>query len=212
MQQRQPRLGDVVDDYCPRERRVTNHAIVAMVGDEIRQTRCTTCESEHEYKHARVPPQRRRKETTGALYQQVLAGAPRRVMPQERAADEDQPPPSSQEQEPVPEPAVAAPPARDDDFDGPVHRRLIRATLPRLGNETPVRREPEFTLRAPLHRPGKPGRGPKGGARGHGGGQPNGARRHGAGRGQPPNGWNRSGQPGFGRAQTGRGRNKKRSR
>ena len=30
--QRQLRLGDILDDYCPRERRVTNHAIVAMIG------------------------------------------------------------------------------------------------------------------------------------------------------------------------------------
>ena len=65
MQQRQPRLGDVVDDYCPRERRVTNHAVVAMVGDEVKQTRCTTCDAEHDYKHAKVPPQRKKKEYRG---------------------------------------------------------------------------------------------------------------------------------------------------
>ena len=34
MQQRRVRLGDILDDYCPRERRVTNHAVVAMVEDE----------------------------------------------------------------------------------------------------------------------------------------------------------------------------------
>ena len=49
------RLGDVVDDYCPRERRIANHVIVAIVEDQIRQTRCTTCDAEHEYKHAKVP-------------------------------------------------------------------------------------------------------------------------------------------------------------
>ena len=48
MQQRQLRLGDIVDDYCPRERRVTNHAIVAMVEQDVKQTRCTTCDTEHE--------------------------------------------------------------------------------------------------------------------------------------------------------------------
>ena len=31
MEQRRLRLGDILDDYCPRERRVTNHAVVAMV-------------------------------------------------------------------------------------------------------------------------------------------------------------------------------------
>ena len=50
MEQRSLRLGDIVDDYCPRERRVTNHAIVAIVGDSVRQTRCSTCDTEHELK------------------------------------------------------------------------------------------------------------------------------------------------------------------
>src|ERR1700674_5614435 len=78
--QRQLRLGDILDDYCPRERRVTNHAVVAMVGPDVKQTRCSTCETEHEYKHARVPRQRRKSETPAALYSQVLAGGPKRVV------------------------------------------------------------------------------------------------------------------------------------
>ena len=65
MQQRQLRLGDILDDYCPRERRVTNHAIVAMIGPDVKQTRCSTCDTEHEYKHAKVPRQRRKSEHSG---------------------------------------------------------------------------------------------------------------------------------------------------
>src|SRR5215208_7178979 len=80
MQQRQLRLGDIVDDYCPRERRVTNHAIVAMVEQDVKQTRCTTCDTEHEYKQAKIPPQRRKKAAPGALYQEVLAGMPRKPL------------------------------------------------------------------------------------------------------------------------------------
>ena len=80
MQQRQLRLGDILDDYCPRERRLTNHVVVAMIGDDVKQTRCTTCDAEHEYKHARVPRQRRKAEPA-ALYAQVLAGAtPKKVV------------------------------------------------------------------------------------------------------------------------------------
>src|SRR5437588_11863365 len=79
MQQRQLRLGDILDDYCPRERRVTNHAVVAMLGEDVKQTRCTTCDAEHEYKHAKVPRQRRKNETPAALYSQVLANGPKRV-------------------------------------------------------------------------------------------------------------------------------------
>ena len=40
MQQRRLRLGDTLNDYCPRERRITNHVVVAMIGDDVQQTRC----------------------------------------------------------------------------------------------------------------------------------------------------------------------------
>ena len=72
MDQRQLRLGDTLDDYCPRERRLTNHVVVAMIGDDVKQTRCSTCDADHPYKHARVPRPRRKSEPA-ALYAQVLA-------------------------------------------------------------------------------------------------------------------------------------------
>lgn len=73
MQQRRYRPGDVLDDYCPRERRITDHAIVAMIDDHIKQTRCVVCDAEHEYKDGKVPPQRRKK-PQAALFSQVLEG------------------------------------------------------------------------------------------------------------------------------------------
>ena len=72
MEQRRVRLGDILDDYCPRERRVTNYVVVAMIDDEVKQTRCTTCESDHGYKHAKVPPQRRKRTLPGAPGAAVL--------------------------------------------------------------------------------------------------------------------------------------------
>src|SRR5450756_584019 len=72
MQQRRLRLGDVLDDYCPRERRLTNHAIVAMIDDEIKQTRCTTCDTEHEFKRGKMPTLRRKKDTVSTAYKEVL--------------------------------------------------------------------------------------------------------------------------------------------
>ena len=75
MEQRRLRLGDILDDYCPRERRVTNHAVVAMIEEDVKQTRCTTCDAEHAYKGGRAPA-RRKKETPAALYKEVLAGMP----------------------------------------------------------------------------------------------------------------------------------------
>src|SRR6478609_9474143 len=73
MEQRRLRLGDILDDYCPRERRVTNHAIVAMVEQDVKQTRCTTCDTEHVFKGGKAP-RRKKPESTGALYKEVLAG------------------------------------------------------------------------------------------------------------------------------------------
>ena len=73
MEQRPQRLGDIVDDYCPRERRVTNHVVVALVEDSIRQTRCTTCDADHVYKGGREPRRKLVKKETSALYDEVLA-------------------------------------------------------------------------------------------------------------------------------------------
>ncbi len=74
MQQRRLRLGDVLDDYCPRERRVTNHAVVAIVEDDVRQTRCTTCDAEHVYRHGKAPAARRPK-PQGALVAEMPDGS-----------------------------------------------------------------------------------------------------------------------------------------
>ena len=144
MQQRQLRLGDILDDYCPRERRVTNHAVVAMIGDDVKQTRCTTCDAEHEYKHAKVPPQRRKKEAPAVLYQQVLEGMPRKVRrrrsrpPRRRssptteslaAADpvESPEPPAPTMAEPTAVAPRRSPTISSRVEEGPVHRPLIRA-------------------------------------------------------------------------------------
>src|SRR5438477_7020710 len=78
MQQRQLRPGDVLDDYCPRERRLTNHVVVAMIGDDIKQTRCITCDADHDYKHARVPRQRKKSEAPGTLTS--VAPGPRKIV------------------------------------------------------------------------------------------------------------------------------------
>src|SRR5580692_11267271 len=63
MEQRSLRLGDIVDDYCPRERRLTNHVVVALVGETIKQTRCSTCDAEHVYKGARVPSRKKKNDS-----------------------------------------------------------------------------------------------------------------------------------------------------
>ena len=41
------RLGDVIDDYCVRCKRIMNHAVVSMMNAEPAKVRCRTCHSEH---------------------------------------------------------------------------------------------------------------------------------------------------------------------
>ncbi len=170
MQQRQPRLGDVLDDYCPRERRLTNHVVVAMIGDDVKQTRCTTCDADHEYKHARIPRQRRKSEPSALAAPAAIV--PKKVV-HEVVATPTEPAPDRQA-EPQAEPVYASAPEaeREERFEplpeeredredagpeeGPVHRQLIRAQLPRHDGQQPVeRRGPDFTIRQPAGRPGR---------------------------------------------------------
>ena len=222
MQQRRLRLGDILDDYCSRERRITNHVVVAMIDDEVKQTRCTTCDADHEYKAAKRPPPRRKR--PGAV-----AGDPAEGLLRPRAASEDTEPleeASSEACETSTLPhgatsdavsdaaseAEAMEAAGADDEDGPVHRRLIRATLPRPEGQAPERKSPDFTIRQPGGRGGREFDGNKPGQRfGHGprpmraqgGSQPprfggprhgSGGSRAGSGQGQPTG--NRPGHPG----------------
>lgn len=175
MEQRSLRLGEIVDDYCPRERRVTNHVIVVMDGDAIRHTRCNTCEAEHEYKEAKVP-KRKTKNGEADLAGGVL------VVPKPAATNgavAPTPPSIPVAAVPAPEPIAAAPaaeaqpPAGDEPpADGWLaHRPLIRASLPRTeGDVPPPRVIPEFTMH---QRPGRGfgGRGFRHGHPGHNGGR-----------------------------------------
>jgi hypothetical protein len=68
------RLGDVIDDYCVKCRRLTNHAIVSIVNGAAAKVRCRTCYHDHDYRHEIAPPTK--KELKQAeLYKQVLAGS-----------------------------------------------------------------------------------------------------------------------------------------
>ena len=68
------RLGDVIDDYCVKCRRLTNHAIVSILNGAAAKVRCRTCYHDHDYRHEIAPPTK--KELRQAeLYKQVLAGA-----------------------------------------------------------------------------------------------------------------------------------------
>jgi hypothetical protein len=217
MEQRPLRLGDNVDDYCPRERRVTNHAIVAIVGDSVRQTRCSACDTEHEFKGARMPRKlvKPAGEAGGVLVTPRTAPSPVESIP----AGEPATAAAAVTETAAPAPEDAASEQEQMPPDGwAAHRRLIRASLPKVeGSEPPPRPIPEFTMHQRPPSRGFHGRGFRHGGHGQGnGGHPsnNGFRtNHNNGTpfrdGDGPDG-NRPAQPGGGKPGGGRRRRRRR--
>lgn len=181
MEQRRLRPGDRLDDYCPRERRVSDHVVVAVVDDTIKQTRCVACDAEHPFKGGQAPPRRKVKEAA-VLVQPSAAPEAAEPIALDEAADpeplpnlvvrpEKKPAKGKRAAAPAAAPAPPVPMAAADtkateepegevsgeapaEDDGPVHRRLIRATLPRPEGQVPVRPLPDFTIRQPGSRGG----------------------------------------------------------
>src|SRR5271166_120477 len=50
------RLGDDIDDFCVRCKRVMNHAIVSVLNGAPAKVRCRTCHSDHDFRHEQAPP------------------------------------------------------------------------------------------------------------------------------------------------------------
>jgi hypothetical protein len=53
---REPRLGDDIDDFCVRCKRVMNHAVVSVINATPAKVRCRTCHSDHDFRHEQAPP------------------------------------------------------------------------------------------------------------------------------------------------------------
>jgi hypothetical protein len=77
------RLGDVIDDYCVRCKRIMNHNVVSVLNSEPAKVRCRTCHNDHDYRHEQAPPPKvdARKQ---ALFEEVL----KKVNPEQTEAAE----------------------------------------------------------------------------------------------------------------------------
>jgi hypothetical protein len=88
------RLGDVIDDYCIKCRRLTNHAIVSMVEGDVAKVRCRSCYHDHTYLREQAPPSKKDLKKA-ELFNAVLAT----VDPTAAAVEE--PAPQAEAPEPV---------------------------------------------------------------------------------------------------------------
>ena len=50
------RLGDDIDDFCVRCKRVMNHNVVSVLNGQAAKVRCRTCHSDHDFRHEQAPP------------------------------------------------------------------------------------------------------------------------------------------------------------
>jgi hypothetical protein len=68
------RLGDDIDDFCVRCKRVTNHVVVSVLNAAPAKVRCRTCHSDHDFRNEQAPPPKvdQRKH---ALFNEVLKKA-----------------------------------------------------------------------------------------------------------------------------------------
>lgn len=81
------RLGDDVDDYCLKCKRLTNHSIVSMMGELAAKVRCRTCYHEHDFKNGEIPPSKKDLKKL-ALFNAVAAT----VNPEGKGSEEATPP------------------------------------------------------------------------------------------------------------------------
>jgi len=56
MMMRDIRLGDDIDDFCVRCKRVMNHNVVSVLNGQAAKVRCRTCHSDHDFRHEQAPP------------------------------------------------------------------------------------------------------------------------------------------------------------
>lgn len=126
---RDVRLGDDIDDFCVRCKRVMNHNVVSVVNGVAAKVRCRTCHNDHDFRHEQPPPPKvdSRK---AALFNEVLktvdpaaAGAELDAEPAEGEAEIESP-----EEEAVedPEQAMAAAQSEPAKAAKPAAKRALK--------------------------------------------------------------------------------------
>ena len=65
------RLGDDLDDFCVKCKRVANHLVVSLVKGQAAKVRCRSCYNEHDYRHEKAPPSKKELKKQ-ALFNEVL--------------------------------------------------------------------------------------------------------------------------------------------
>src|SRR5450631_2078124 len=86
------RLGDEIDDFCIKCKRLTNHAIVSLLNGQAAKVRCRTCYHDHDFRNGEPMPSKKDLKKQ-QLFEQVLAGTdPAGTVAMPAAEESDAPP------------------------------------------------------------------------------------------------------------------------
>ncbi len=73
MNESEYRLGDLIDDFCPRCRLLLNHAVASLVERKVVKVICQTCHSEHPYRRGEGGKKKKPPSARAGLFEQVLS-------------------------------------------------------------------------------------------------------------------------------------------
>jgi hypothetical protein len=104
------RLGDDIDDFCIKCKRVTNHSVLAIVDDAPAKVRCRTCYHEQEFRDSVAPPTKRELKKAAEAEAAAAAAIESGLDPEiEESLDDDADEPIAAEEAPTPTPAAKKP-------------------------------------------------------------------------------------------------------
>lgn len=70
----EPRLGDDIDDFCIKCKRISNHLIVSLMNGAAAKVRCRSCYSEHDFRHEQAPPTKKELKKQALMAAEAVAG------------------------------------------------------------------------------------------------------------------------------------------
>jgi hypothetical protein len=68
------RLGDDIDDFCIKCKRLTNHSVVSLVGDQAAKVRCRTCYHDHDFRNGEPLPSKKELKKAALLEEALKNG------------------------------------------------------------------------------------------------------------------------------------------
>jgi DNA-directed RNA polymerase subunit M/transcription elongation factor TFIIS len=67
------RLGDDIDDFCIKCKRLSNHLIVSLMNSAAAKVRCRSCYSEHDFRNEQAPPTKKELKKQALLAAEAIA-------------------------------------------------------------------------------------------------------------------------------------------